>query len=197
MVTKHGLKLAAALALAASMAGCSSTDQSSPSKGNFRMALRASGTTTAAATTTGTVAADEERGLAAANVTISGASARTTDGTWVPMQGSFPVTVDVIALATSGGTQTLPPDVLPVGHYDAIQITITAVNLTLQDGTKIAITPPGTGWEIVIRVSFDVVAGQETIVNLNLHCDHSFSFLNGEFEFDPEIEVEGVEEHDD
>lgn len=133
--------LAAAPALAASMAGCSSTDQFSPSKGDFRMALRAFGTTTAAATTTGTVAADEERGLAAANVTISGASARTTDGTWVLMQGSFPVTLGIIALATSGGTRTLPPDVLPVGRYDAIQITITAVNLTLHDGTKIAITP--------------------------------------------------------
>ena len=197
MTIKHGLKLAAALALAASVAGCSSTDQSSPNKGNFQIALKASGTTTAAAKSTGTVAADEERGLAGANVTISSASARTVDGTWIPVQGSFPITVDVIALATSGGTQTLPADVLPEGHYDALQITITAVNLTLHDGTKIAITPPGTGWEVVIRVSFDVVAGQETIVNLNLHCDHSFSFLNGEFEFDPVIEVEGVEEHDD
>ena len=196
MMIRHGLKLAAALVLAASMAGCSSTDQSSTSKGNFRLALKASGTTTAAATT-GAGGGGEENGITAANITISGASARTSDGTWIAVQGSFPVTVDVIALATSGGTQTLPPDVLPAGHYDAIQITITAVNLALHDGTTIAITPPGTGWEVVIRVSFDVVAGQETVVNLKLHCDHSFGFLNGEFEFDPEIEVEGVEEHDD
>jgi hypothetical protein len=113
------------------------------------------------------------------------------------VQGSFPVTIDVIALAQSGGTRTLPADVLPEGHYDAIQITITAVNLTLNSGTKIAITPPGTGWEVVIRASFDVVAGQETVVTINLRCDHSFSFLNGEFEFDPEFEFGGADEHDD
>ncbi len=196
MMIKHGLELAAALALAAAMAGCSSVDQSGSNKGNFRVALKASGTTTAAATT-GASGGGNDNGITAANITISGASARTADGTWIAVQGSFPVTVDVIALATSGGTQTLPPDVLPEGHYDAIQITITAVNLTLHDGTTIAITPPATGWEVVIGVSFDVVAGQETVVNLNLHCDHSFSFRSGEFEFDPEIEVEGVEQHDD
>jgi uncharacterized protein DUF4382 len=195
MTTQHGLKLVAALALAASMAGCSSTDQSSTSKGNFRMALKASGTTTAAATT-GAGSGGEGNGITAANITISGASARNADGTWVPVNGSFPVTIDVIALAMSGGTRTLPPDVLPAGHYTAIQITITSVDLTLHDGTKIAITPPGTGWEVVIPATFDVVAGQETIVSLNLHCDHSFSFMNGEFEFDPEIDVDDVE-HDD
>jgi hypothetical protein len=49
----------------------------------------------------------------------------------------------------------------------------------------------------MIAVSFDVVAGQQTVVTLNLRCDHSFHFLNGEFEFDPDIEVEDVEHHDD
>lgn len=89
----------------------------------------------------------------------------------------------------------MPADILAAGHYDAIQITLTAVSLTLHDGTEVAITPPGTGWQVVIQVTFDVVAGQQTVVNLDLHCDHSFSFLNGEFEFNPEIEVDSVE-HD-
>ena len=196
MMTKHGFALAAALAVAACAASCSSTDQSSANKGNLRMALKASGTATAAATG-GPVAADEAGGLSAANITISGASAKNAEGAWVPMQGSFPITLDVIALATSGAAITLPADIVPEGHYQAIQITISAVNLTLQDGTKIAITPPGTGWEVVIGVAFDVVVGQQTVINLNLRCDHSFNFLNGEFEFDPDIEVEGVEEHND
>jgi hypothetical protein len=40
-----------------------------------------------------------------------------------------------------------------------------------------------------------VVAGQSTTVSLNLRCDSSFKLINGEFEFEPEVEVEGVE-HD-
>lgn len=195
MANKHGIALAFTLTFAALAVGCS-TNQSSTNKGNFVMALKASGTATAASTT-GPVAADGMEGPTAANITISAASAKAADGTWVTVQGSFPITIDVIALATNGKTITLPSDVLPEGHYDAIQITITAVNLTLQDGTKIAITPPGTGWDVIIPVAFDVVAGQATVVSLNLRCDHSFSFLNGEFEFNPEIEVEGVEHHND
>ena len=197
MIKKHGLTLATAMAIAGFVSGCSSTDNSSPNKGNMVMALKASGTVSAGTTTTGLVAADQSEGPTAATITISGASARTPDGTWVPVQGSFPKDVDLIALAASGKTVTLPADILPEGHYDAIQIIITAANLTLYDGTKVAITPPGTGWEVVIPVSFDVVAGQQTIVNLNLRCDLSFDFLNGEFEFHPEIEVDGVEHHDD
>lgn len=195
MTTKHGMALAAALTLTALAAGCSSTNQSSSNGGKLSMSLGASGTA-AAAMTTGGVAADQG-GVTAANITISGASARTTDGTWVPLQGTFPMTVDLVALAASGNSVTFPPDIVPEGHYTAIQITITAVNLTLQDGTTVAITPPGTGWDVVIPVEFDVVAGQETVVKLKLHCDHSFHFLNGEFEFDPEIEVEGVEHDSD
>jgi hypothetical protein len=191
-----GLAFAAVLAVVAIAAGCSSNDHGSPNKGNLTMSLKASGSASAA-TVAAPAPADESQGPTAANITISGASVKAADGTWVPMQGSFPVTVDVIALATSGAGVTLPADVVPAGHYDAIQITITAVNLTLHDGTRVAITPPGTGWEVVIEVSFDVVAGQATVVTLNLHCDHSFHFANGEFEFDPDIEVEDVEHHDD
>jgi hypothetical protein len=197
-----GLAFAAVLAVVAIAPGCSSNDHSSPNKGNLTMSLKATGSASGAAATATAKAgapapADQEGGPTAASITISGASVKTPDGTWIPMVGSFPVVVDVIALATSGAGVTLPADVVPAGHYEAIQITITAVNLTLHDGTMVAITPPGTGWEVMIAVSFDVVAGQQTVVTLNLRCDHSFHFLNGEFEFDPDIEVEDVEHHDD
>jgi Domain of unknown function (DUF4382) len=199
MRTINGRALAVALGLFVGLVGCSSGDHATPNKGNFVMALSASGSAAGGATnaaTAGPAPANGDHGPTAANVTISAASARTSDGTWVPVQGTFPITVDVIALAAGGGTETLPADILPEGHYDGIKITITAVNLTLHDGTTVAITPPGTGWEVVIPVSFDVVAGQETVVNLNLRCDHSFGFLNGEFEFHPDIECGGVGPHD-
>ena len=81
--------------------------------------------------------------------------------------------------------------VAPLGRFGVPD----APKLTLMDDTKIAITPPGTGWTAQIAVDFSVVAGQSTVVNLNLRMDSSFKVLNGAFEFEPEIELEGVE-HD-
>jgi hypothetical protein len=169
--------------------------------GAVKMTMKASGTvaaaTTAAATSSGkgVAPADMSNGPTAANIVISGASAQLTDGTFVPVTATFPQTIDQLALATSGGSVTLPAGLLPDGSYTALQITITQASITLHDGTIVTITPPGTGWLVLIPVTFDVVAGQETQITLNLRCDHSFHFLNGEFEFDPDIEVEGVEQH--
>ncbi len=194
MKTKSAFALATVLALAALGTGCSSGDTGSKAnKGALAVTMGATGAMPAMQ---GGVAADHKGGPTAATVTISSASARQIDGTWIDIAGTFPMTVDLIALAANGNTVNLPADLVPEGQYNALQFTITAVNLTLQDGTTVAITPPATGWVVLVPVDFTVTAGKETAVTLRFHVDGCFKSLNGEFEFDPEVEVESVEHHD-
>lgn len=131
----------------------------------------------------------------AATMTISSVEVRNTDGTWVVIDTGLPATIDLLAILNGGGSASLPADLVPEGTYNAVQIVITKVDLTLLDDTQISITPPGAGWTVQIPVDFTVVAGQATTINLNLRCGDSFHLINGEFEFDPEMDVEGVE-HD-
>ena len=184
---------AIAISLITLVVGCSSS-QDRASQGSFAVRLGAS---RPAAQVQGATAGSDDpvSRLLAANVTIAGIEARKTDGTWVPFDRGFPTVVDLLALANGGGTVTLPADLLPEGQYTALQVRITQVALTLLDGTQVTIAPPGTGWVVLIPVDFGVVTGQETIVSLNLRLDLSFKLVNGHFEFEPEIEVEGVE-HD-
>jgi hypothetical protein len=189
-----------AIGLALLAGACSSNSPSNDgSKGSLAVtmgATRAPAAGVQAATTDHEGDGDALSHFKAATMTISSVEARNTDGTWVVIDTGLPATVDLLALLTAGNSVTLPADLVPEGQYNAIQIVITKVDLTLQDDTQISITPPGAGWTVQIPVDFSVVAGQATTVNLNLRCDNSFHLINGEFEFDPEIDVEGVE-HDD
>ena len=193
MKLKTAFALATVLAVAALGTACSpSNSGSSTNKGALAVHMGATGTMPALQ---GGVSADQQGGPTAATVTISAASARQIDGTWVNIAGSFPMTVDLIALAANGNTVNIPADLVPEGQYNALQFTITAVNLTLQDGTAVTITPPATGWMVLVPVDFTVTAGKQTAVTLRFHIDGSFKSLNGEFEFDPEMDVESVEHH--
>jgi len=196
---KHRQLFAAAafaIGLAGVIAGCSSSNDSKGSQGSFAITMGA--TRVPAAGAVQTVAGDSNDALShlkAAVITISGIEARMANGTWVPVETGLPVDVDLIAIMNAGNVATLPADLLPEGDYDALELRITAVQLTLLNDTTIAITPPGTGWTVQIPVSFSVVAGQSTVIKLKLHCGNSFKLFDGHFDFDPEIEVEGVE-HD-
>jgi hypothetical protein len=194
MKRKTAFALATVLAIAAFGTGCSSG--STGSKANKGALAVSMGATGAMPAVQGGVSADHKGGPTAATVTISSASARQIDGTWINIDGTFPMKVDLIALAANGNAVDLPADLVPEGQYNALQFTITAVNLTLEGGTTVAITPPGTGWVVLVPVDFTVTAGKETSVKLRFRVDGSFKSLNGEFEFDPEVEVEGVEHHD-
>lgn len=181
------------VALAALVTGCSSS-QDKASQGSFAVKLGAS-LPAAQVQGASAVSNDPMTHLHAANVTISGIEARRSDGTWVPVENGLPAVVDLLALANGGGPVTLPPDFLPEGQYTALQLRITKVELTLENDTTLTIVPAGTGWIVLIPVDFGVMTGQSTIVALNVRLDLSFKLVNGHFEFEPEIEVEGVE-HD-
>ena len=185
-----------AIGLAGLVAGCTSSNDGSGPKGSLAITLSATRAPAGGAVQTATAENEDALShLKAAIITISGVEARTAEGTWVPVETGLPVNVDLIAIMNAGNVVSLPADLLPAGGYTALELRIAQVQLTLLDGTKVTITPTGSGWTIQIPVSFSVVTGQSTVVKLNLHCGNSFRLFDGQFEFDPEIEVEGVEHH--
>lgn len=176
-----------AVGLAGVIAGCSSGNESKGPQGSFAITMEATGQ--------GAVADDPLSHFKAAVITLAGIEARMADGVWVPVDTGLPAYVDLIAIMTAGNVATLPSDLLPEGDYDALELRITAVRLTLLNDATLEIEPPGTGWTVRIPVNFSVVAGQSTVVHLTLRGPGSFKFFDGEYGFDPEVDVVGVE-HD-
>ena len=189
--TLAGLVLAGALV--GSLAGCSSGDDPTNAAGKGTLAVNISASHVASPGMTGDAAAGMALPFKTATVTIAGAAAHEVDGAWVEISGPFPVTVDLIALADNGGTLALPPDLLPAGHYDAIQIRISGVEVVLQDDTQVVIVPPGDGRVRTIPVEFEVVAGEAITINLVIRTEASFQLVEGGFEFELETEVDSVE----
>jgi len=185
-----------AIGLAGVIAGCSSSSDNKGSQGSLAITMGATGAVASGAAQTATAdPGDALSHLKAAVITIAGIEARMSDGTWVPVGTGLPADIDLIAIMAAGNVATLPADLLPEGDYDALELRITAVHLTLLNDTTVTIAPPGTGWTVRTMVSFSVVAGRSTVVKLTLHGTSSFKFFDGEYGFDPEIEAVGVE-HD-
>jgi hypothetical protein len=182
---------AVALALAVLSTGCTSS-QEKTNQGSLGVRLAASRPTTASESAA-VVADDPLSRLLAINVNISAIEARRSDGTWAPLEGVFPEFIDLLALANVGDTVTFPADLLPEGHYAALQVRVAQVDLTHRNGTRVRIAPRGAGWVVSVPVDFGVVSDQATVVGLNVRLERSLRLVNGEFEFDPEIEVDGVE----
>jgi hypothetical protein len=195
MMHRRGIAYAVfSFGLAGLVAGCSSGNDSGGPKGSLAITMGATGAPAAGAVQTATAdGGDALSHLKAAVITIAGIEARMVDRAWVPIETGLPADVDLIAIINAGNGVTLPADLHPEGDYEALELRITQVQLTLMDDTKILITPPGSGWTVQIPVNFSVVAGESTVVKLKLRCGSSFRLFDGEFEFDPEFEVEGVE----
>jgi hypothetical protein len=176
--------------------GCSSGNVNKGSQGSLAITMGATGASAPLATEAAAAGVDDALSqLKAAVVTIAGIEARTGDGNWVPLDTGLPVDFDLIKFIAAGNAAALPADLLPEGDYDALELRITSVKLTLLNDSTVGITPPGTGWTVRTLVSFSVVAGRSTVVNLILHGPGSFKFFDGEYGFDPEIEATSVE-HD-
>jgi hypothetical protein len=134
--------------------------------------------------------------LQAAGVTFSSILARTLEGILTGVTIDLPVTVDMLSLA-NGQDATLPIGFLPPGTYDQIVVVMTKVEVTLQDGMKIAITPPGGGWTAVVPVAqpFTVVEGETTTITLKFRRDLSFGCGSGDWEFHPRFECDRRNDH--
>ncbi len=176
------------------LAACGGKDVTS-SAGRVSIAL-SSGAATASSTTTaesmegsGPTWGDHCAVPQAASVTFSSILARTLEGKLVDVTIDLPVTVDLLALV-NGNKATLPIGFLPPGTYDQFVVVMTKLELTLANGTKIAVTPPGGGWTAVVPASppFTVVQDVTTAVTLHFRRDLSFGCNLGHWEFHPEFE---------
>jgi hypothetical protein len=124
-------------------------------------------------------------------VTFSSLLARSLDGVLTDVTVALPVTVDVFSLG-NGKDAALPAGFLPPGTYDQLVVVTTEVELTLLDGTKIAISPPGGGWTSIVSVKepFTVVDGQTTTVTLKFRKDLSFACGSGNWEYHPKFDCD-------
>ena len=167
---------AVSLAVLAACGGGSSEDIAG--KGRVAIVMSAAGGSVAAADAETPEHGDDcdvARVLQSADVTFSSMLARTLDGVLTDVTIDLPVTVDLLALG-DGKDATLPLGFLPPGTYDQLVVVMTEVEVTLLNGTKIAVTPPGGGWTAIVRVAepFTVAEGQTTTITLKFRRDLSF-----------------------
>lgn len=182
--------LVAVTALAA--VGCSGDDPvtSASSMGQLKLEMGASSSGTLAATT-----GETQASLASLEVTLASVRARMADGSWQEVAGTYPMTVDVLALAASGDV-TIAADLLPVGSYDALEVVIAGASATFDDATEITVDFPPPGRAVILAVEFEIVEGEQAFLDIRLNVDLSFQLAGGSLEFEPEFEVE-VDAEDD
>jgi hypothetical protein len=181
-------------------AGCSGTDDVTAGKGEGRVKVVVSGATTLAATTrtdaASTLVENDGPPLQAAEITLSSILARNLDGQLVDVTIDLPATIDLLAVV-QGQTYELPMGALPAGTYDQIVVVIRALSVTLTDGTKIDVTPPGGGWTAIVPTEpFDVVDGQVTTVNLHFRPAGALRWVEGHLEFQPGFDCDVDHHHD-
>jgi hypothetical protein len=190
----HTRKFAVALVIVAALGAVSCSDDdsvtSASSMGQVKLEMGATSSGTLAATTGETDAA-----LATLEITLESARARMTDGTWHEIPGTYPMTVDVLALAASGEV-TVGAGLLPAGSYDALEVVISGASATLDDAIEINLDFPPPGRAVILAVGFEVVEGEQVFLDIHLDIDLSFKLASGSLEFEPEFEAE-VEAEDD
>jgi len=191
--TRRIIRLGALAVIGAALvaAGCSGTDSTLSAgfrEGQVQVVFSAASLTTGLEST----ATLEHDGpsLQAAEVTLSSILARNLDGELIAMTIDLPATVDLIGLV-QGQTVELPMGSLPVGMYDQIVVVIRTVSLTLLDGTKIDVTPPGGGWTAIVpTVPFEVAEGLTTTVQLRFRPGGALRWIDDHFEFHPEFDCD-------
>jgi hypothetical protein len=87
---------------------------------------------------------------------------------------------------------TLPSHLLPEGQYGALQLRFNRVELGLNDGGRVPLPSPPTGWVVRIPGDFSVVTDRATVIGLSVEPAAAFKFGGGHFEFDPDVRFDGV-----
>ena len=185
--------IAVFVAAAILAAGCSETDNTvTAGKGEGLVKVSIGGGVSAATTRTDSASMldGDSPPVQAVEVTLSAILARNLDGQLVDVTIDLPTTIDLIAVL-QGQTFELPMGSLPVGSYDQIVVVIRTLSVTLQDGTKIDVTPPGGGWTAIVPTEpFDVVEGQVTTVQLHFRPERALRWVEDHFEFHPAFDCD-------
>lgn len=189
-----------ALALTTTLLGaCSSSNSvTGTGAGMGRVRMVIGGGTSGAAGGMSTVALNDGTGrtITSAQITLSSILARNLDGHLIDVTVDMPFTLDLVSVI-QGGTVDLPMGALPAGTYDQIVIVIRSLHVVLSDGTQIDVTPPGGGWTAIVPTQqFDVVDGQTTTVHLAFHASGAFQWINGQLNFNPGFDCEGVDNNE-
>jgi hypothetical protein len=134
--------------------------------------------------------------LQAATVSLSSILARDIDGKLTNVTIDLSKPVDLLALV-GGQNATLPVGSLPPGTYDQIVVVMKTVEVTLVSGMKVAITPPGGGWTVIVAVAqpFTVVEGGTTTIALDFHMDLSFVCAIASWDLKPKLECDHTHHH--
>ena len=179
------LEAAAAVLLLAGLVACSGSGSSTT--GGIL------GGSTAAGETPLTVAIHDDPAtqFTSAFVTFSSFEVHAVEGDWVSLDGTFPLTLDLLTLV-DGKTATLAADSIPAGSYDRIRMTVTGAEVTLLDGTSIAVTMPAGGVTIERSVEFTAVDGKPITITLDFPVGTSFRPLGMGWECEPAIAVESI-----
>ena len=204
--------LVAGLSLAA--AGCGGDDVLGANEGRVRFVLSSDGAAAVGAgdETTSTLpelrsgaegsvvepdlhgdGSDEDRTgwFQSANVTFSSILARNQEGVLVDVDMELPVTIDIMKMERGKEIQ-LPQGDLPAGTYDQLVVVMTEVEGVANDGTVIALTPPGGGWTSIVPICpFDVDEGSTTVVGLTFRFRNLFSWREKRYHFQPQLSCDG------
>jgi hypothetical protein len=182
----------AVLGVALLVAGCSGTDDTVTAgrgEGLVKVVVAGAATTTARTDAASMLESDGPP-IQAVEITLSAILARNLDGELVDVTIDLPATIDLIAVL-QGQTFDLPIGTLPVGSYDQIVVVIRTLSVTLLDGTKIDVTPPGGGWTAIVPTErFDVLEGLVTTVQLHFRPAGALRWIEDHFEFHPAFDCD-------
>lgn len=169
------------VAAACHLSGCSSGPDRS-SQGSLTVKL---------ASSRAVAASDPPIALTAARITLSELEARRSDGTWFPAELDPASTFDLLGLEAGG--VTVSPHLLPEGQYNALRLRISAVDLTLAEGSRVPMPRPQTGWVSLVPADFSIACDRATVVGLRLDPRTAIRGTGDRFEFEPEFTFDGVE----
>jgi len=170
------------------LAGCTADDSMVPSSGN---ASTGSGTGTLAVMLHDQAAPE----ITAARITLSSAEAREAGtGTWVDLGIDLTAPMDLLEHVGPDNALTIATALVPGTTYDAVRLTVVAVEVELAGSPDpVAVPVPAGGVTAAVAVPpFTVGDGGSVTVVLDMSVDGSFQVVGTDVVFAPAVTLTEV-----